>query len=539
MSQLTSGKQVKPQYVVTDRSYAVMDACIRSFNGVSMPSYLRHCYRILTGHVDVKEIRSTTILCLCVAHTVKNVCNKVAKAEANIAKRKAIVCFFVCLQKADSLRKALGVYKLLHTVMTTEVNSKLVDETEFKLRKMCCETGLDENIYDDDSVADMDHELAEESLYSLTSVVSLIEESPFTQLFASVTKTNELSKECDPEHTKNELCNELAFEVIKKLIHLYPLWSIAMHSNVSRFAKNYSSNTGDECGSMRCQSNASVESHFKSVKHNRLEGRLRVRPRVFIQKELQYVLGKLKETELLNSGIPAKTRRKLTDIGGTTERWGKRRRPTRYADPSVANRILKKISRKNDKQSDKSLSYATEKQAASISTEPILFERSSESSKSEKKVGDCVRNSTKMSDEVSKQDDVQLPLKVNESFKRQFRYQKLDDLHIEQVLRLLRSKFPEVDGLQYPGNGACVKGLSLPRFTPLTTSFVQILHLPDHWVCATNIFSNKQNEVWLFDSGHEKKVRDELLIQLTCLLRLVDESDDITIRIRNCSRQPI
>jgi hypothetical protein len=111
-----------------------------------------------------------------------------------------------------------------------------------------------------------------------------------------------------------------------------------MHSNVSRFAKNYSSNTDDECGSMRCQSNASVESHFKSVKHNRLEGRLRVRPRVFIQKELQYVLGKLKETELSNSGIPAKTRRKLTDIGGTTERWSKRRRPTRYADPSVHGR---------------------------------------------------------------------------------------------------------------------------------------------------------------------------------------------------------
>jgi hypothetical protein len=153
VSQFTSGKQVKPQYVVTDCSYAVMDACIRSFNGVSMPSYPRHCCRILTGHVDVKEIRSTTILCLCVAHTVKNVCNKVAKAEANIAKRKAIVCFFVCLQKADSLRKALGVYKLLHTFMTTEVNSKLVDEAEFKLRQMCCETGLYENIYDDDSVA--------------------------------------------------------------------------------------------------------------------------------------------------------------------------------------------------------------------------------------------------------------------------------------------------------------------------------------------------------------------------------------------------
>jgi hypothetical protein len=126
VSQFNNGKQAKRQYVVTDCSYA---ACIRSFNGINMQSYLRYCCRVLTGHVNIPEITSTTILCLCVAHTVKNVCNEEEKVEANIAKRKVIICFFVCLQQANNLQKALDIYKLIYTVLMTEINNTVVEET--------------------------------------------------------------------------------------------------------------------------------------------------------------------------------------------------------------------------------------------------------------------------------------------------------------------------------------------------------------------------------------------------------------------------
>jgi hypothetical protein len=88
----------------------------------------------------------------------------------------------------------------------------------------------------------------------------------------------------------------------------------------------------------RCKSNAAVESHFKAVKNNRLAGKLRVRPREFLLLELQYVMGKLKAWQLPAEGVKA-SRKKLADVQNASEKWRKRRRSVRYADPTVVKKL--------------------------------------------------------------------------------------------------------------------------------------------------------------------------------------------------------
>jgi hypothetical protein len=68
--------------------------------------------------------------------------------------------------------------------------------------------------------------------------------------------------------------------------------------------------------------------------------------------------------------------------------------------------------------------------------------------------------------------------------------------------------------------------------------FVQILHIPDHWVCVSNILSSETHEIWLFDSMHPTRVSSALTVQLTSLLRLVENPDKLSAHIRNCPRQP-
>jgi len=46
---------------------------------------------------------------------------------------------------------------------------------------------------------------------------------------------------------------------------------------------------------IRTLTNGLVDSHFKALKHGRLPPNKRVRPRVFIEAELQYTVGKINQ----------------------------------------------------------------------------------------------------------------------------------------------------------------------------------------------------------------------------------------------------
>jgi hypothetical protein len=98
------------------------------------------------------------------------------------------------------------------------------------------------------------------------------------------------------------------------------------------------------------------------------------------------------------------------------------------------------------------------------------------------------------------------------------------------ALAILRLKFANVQGLQYPGNGACVAGCSLPRFVPVTRPFIQVIHLPDHWLCAANVLSENPADVWIFDSMQGTSVPNLLTTQLTSLLRLYEKPDTVVLR---------
>ena len=115
---------------------------------------------------------------------------------------------------------------------------------------------------------------------------------------------------------------------------------------------------------------------------------------------------------------------------------------------------------------------------------------------------------------------------------------ELDDVTIGKAMDILKLTSTSIDGLQSPLLGSHVRHKSVPKFEPVTKSFVQVLHLPGHWVCVSNVLTSHPNEVMLFDSLHSVIVSDKLIVQLTSLLRVSESSDTITVKIRNCARQP-
>jgi len=109
---------------------------------------------------------------------------------------------------------------------------------------------------------------------------------------------------------------------------------------------------------------------------------------------------------------------------------------------------------------------------------------------------------------------------------------------VSKSMQHLRNTFRHVDGLEDVGYGQSVCGRSLPRFKSATRPFVQVLNIGDHWVCATNAFSNNKNQIFWYDSLHGT-VSYQSVVQLTSLVRRhVDSGDCITVFRRLCDHQP-
>ena len=107
---------------------------------------------------------------------------------------------------------------------------------------------------------------------------------------------------------------------------------------------------------------------------------------------------------------------------------------------------------------------------------------------------------------------------------------------------MLREKFPGVGGLEPAGLGQCLKrttavGGSLPRFSPATGAFVQILNVGDHWTCVSNVFSSRPSEVHVHDSLF-RTVSANAVLQISAIVRRLTDSDTISIHIRDFDVQP-
>jgi len=121
---------------------------------------------------------------------------------------------------------------------------------------------------------------------------TLREKSPFTSYFnEQLLDEEELSHaETEPDDVPadNELYCVRVFNEILSVMHLFPLWSAAMQKKI------YVDDDGTEIVMLQCQSNATVENYFKSVKHGCFKAG-RVSPRMFVLKQLKFTNGKVKE----------------------------------------------------------------------------------------------------------------------------------------------------------------------------------------------------------------------------------------------------
>lgn len=292
------------------------------------------------------------------------------------------------------------------------------------------------------------------------------ETSPFTALFNNAIA--DLNFDSEDVVERNDRCFPEGLDCVDSVVHLYPLWAAALHSNVQRFSYDSTSTAADLF--IKPNSNAKIESYFGEMK-TLVVSELRQRPSAFLRDVLINVKGRLNAAKL-----PPKQQRKRgqkrVEVGAIPETWRKKKpvksRQSKYLVCTSAAKLLK------------------------LATDTF--------------------------------DDSEL---------------SNDDL--DTLLLMLQATYPDIAGLEPPGLGVCVKGKSLPRFcrTKNTSRFVQIVNVGDHWVCLTNKFSQRDDEVFVFNSMASPSGVSQLVVLLsTSLLRRYDDDNaNITFYVRNFQQQ--
>ena len=324
-------------------------------------------------------------------------------------------------------------------------------------------------------------------------------QSPFTAIFAE--NIPELSDDESNDSDVNEYYSRDCFRCIKRHIHLWPLWSAVLQGNLERFT-----DSDVEVDHVPCRSNSAVESYFKSVKHSRMGHSTRLRASDFVLRQLEYVQGKANELSLPPQLVKKLKAQKSTShaLDLSSVSWRKRKRSKLYHSKPTRTEA-----------------------AGSLFSEGTPVHKEKRATTASEKVPKRPDNGKQRVKEESKQ-QMTMHRRLHE---------ELDDEDIERHMRLLRNKFPHIH-LEATVLGTCVKNVSAPMFTavPLGEKFVQPLNVGDHWITATNVLSDDDNEVQLFDSMF-RNINESTVVQCTNLLRLHESSDTITFSLRHFAQQ--
>jgi len=266
---LNGRRATKPRHIVIDFSYALLYCSLYAFNKMTLVEYLRFSYNVLRGRLTQGEITSKTFINLCKSHLSHSVSSRLTRTERDKKIRRATLLFFTLLQRTTNLQSAADIYGNIYVLLCSQHDNASVLKSLDSLRQ--CIGNVIPDKHDvmkvlsevttkpDDKLPHTDDVLHE-------SDASLKQLSPFTGYFKR--KLPQLTTDTDSNDAQcNNLYSPKLFDIIKDVIHLYPLWGASLHMEPQRFSRD-NAKKQDVTVKTGCLSNAIIESHFRSVKHS-------------------------------------------------------------------------------------------------------------------------------------------------------------------------------------------------------------------------------------------------------------------------------
>jgi hypothetical protein len=230
----------------------------------------------------------------------------------------------------------------------------------------------------------------------------------------------------------------------------------------------------------------------------------------FIWKQAKFILGSVKRLNLPDKRTERANRPKRKTEQDEPEVWRKRckRRSTTYADTKRRDALFE------DSDIDTMEDDSEGRHGAN--------DEGQEQVEDEREVGTKSKDAETVDNSVTRK----VPLKKDTSQGKmlsdylvdvdELPYDELADTQIVAYLAKLKAKYGHKRaGLEDPGLGFCVKGVTQPRFSAADKKpFVQVINITDHWICVSNVGSPSANEVVVYDSYYDTLDSGNTLLQV-------------------------
>jgi hypothetical protein len=268
---INNGKRLRPQIVVVDFSFALINCINLTFNRCNLINYLMQVWKSLTS---TPSTFGMTIVKLCGAHFIKAAANRLVRVEKSKVIRKAVLVMITVLQRCTTMAEAAEKYQAVFTLLTEKCTTA---ESE-SMKNMLLKNFDEEQFSKDFGDVIQDINTTDDVSSIPESRLNLRKQSPFSKFFAGVVKVHESDLANDDgegvheTETANELYSPPSMRIVSELVTFFPMWSCVLHSSV-----------------VTVQTNATVESHFRNLKHSTLNKRKNLRPGEIVRKELTFL----------------------------------------------------------------------------------------------------------------------------------------------------------------------------------------------------------------------------------------------------------
>ncbi len=252
-------KDLKPQKMETDFSWAMIHAVVQAFNTVSIQQYLQLCFQVCQEQLTVQM----TVIHLCAAHVLKLISMKLSKVQCKKETKSLFMYSFALLQNATDFCVILSIIKSTVFVFSSRTETKTCQEHLSTLQE-AIQTQKTDNI--NIKNADDDEPSLSEDQHK-----SIRKSSPFfAPIEAVVKETNDKARkedEAEGAPEKDTHFCESVLDILLDYAGTVPLWSGVM--------LKYLGKTRD--------SNAIVENWFRTTKNVVLASKLHRRAGDFLQ----------------------------------------------------------------------------------------------------------------------------------------------------------------------------------------------------------------------------------------------------------------
>lgn len=301
--------------VVTDWSFALITSLCKAFNDMTLYTYLKICYRYVTNCLSDFQLENIVILKFCCAHFVKMICSKLSTTKQKTELIKVIVDSVAVLAQCSSLEELAFQFENVVVILIKPKYDRDVAKALEELSSESYDTS-DEFLkgredYNNYFVGIEDDEYEPVRGTYITSPFFTFFYEIFNKVSQQASTLENVSSDDKPNPFKHEMfCQYL----LKRIMPFVPLWSDLLC--LGRY------------------SNATVESWFKTLKKEILDGRTNNKVGRFVNKTNERINTELKAINLKIGLAPRRKNlkriRELTkeeiDDPKKEEEWSKRRK---------------------------------------------------------------------------------------------------------------------------------------------------------------------------------------------------------------------